>query len=92
MVHDTVADLERGLGSRADLYDFAHGFMADDVAALHRWNDAAIDVEVGAADGTGRHPNDRVARILDLRIWHLFATHVSFAVPSQRFHVATFIA
>ena len=49
-------------------------------------NDAVEDVQVGAADRAGRHLDDGVARMLDLRIGHALAAHVALAVPGQCFH------
>src|SRR5688572_21758450 len=53
---------------RAHLDDFAHEFMAHDVAAHHAGNEAAEEVQVGAADRAVRPFDDAVAWILDLRI------------------------
>ena len=85
---DPVADLEL-LVLRADLDDLAHGLVAEDVAALHLRDDAVEDVQVGAADGAGRHLDDGVARMLDFGIRHALAAHVALAVPDQSFHALT---
>src|SRR5215211_3583637 len=83
---DAVADLERALGLRADLHDLAHELVADDVAVLHPWHVAVVEIQVRAADGTGRHPDDSVAGVLDLRIRDLVAADVGGVVPNQGFH------
>src|SRR5437763_8265412 len=43
-------------------------------------------MQVRAADRSGGHPDNRIARVLDLRIGDGVATHVAFAVPTERFH------
>ena len=78
---DAVADLQLFVLG-ADLDHLAHVLMAEDVAAFHRGNDAAIDVQIGAADGAGGHLDDGVARMLDFRIRNFLAADVAFAVPS----------
>ena len=77
---DAVADLEPGV-LPSDFDDLAHGFMADDIAVLHRGNDAVIDMQVGTADGAGRDLDDRIASVLDLGIRNFLAAHVAFAMP-----------
>ena len=83
---DAVADLQ-AFDRRSDLDDFAHGLMAQHVAAVHLRNDAVIDVNIRAADGAGRDLDHGVARILDHRIWNAFATDVALAVKGERLHV-----
>jgi hypothetical protein len=81
----TVADLERAV-ARADLDDLAHRLMTDDIAAFHPWDDAVVDMEIGAANGAGGHLDDGVARMLDLGVGHRVEAHIAFAVPAQGFH------
>ena len=45
----------------AGLDDLAHEFMAEDVARLHRRDEAVVEVQVGAADRRRGDPDDRVA-------------------------------
>ncbi|MDB5424419.1 MAG: Alcohol dehydrogenase GroES domain protein, partial [Phenylobacterium sp.] len=47
----------------ADLDDFAHELMAQDVARVHAGNVAVVEVHVGAADGCRGDPDDGVAGI-----------------------------
>ena len=72
----------------ADLDDLAHELMAEDVAALHRRDEAVEQVQVGAADGGEGDLDDRVARIQDLRIRNPLDAHVVRAIPAQSFHTA----
>jgi hypothetical protein len=65
---------------------FTHGFMAKDVTLFHAWNDAIEDMKVGAANSAGGNLNDRITRMLDLRVWHGVAPHVPFAVIGERLH------
>jgi hypothetical protein len=71
---------------RAHLDHFAHEFMAHDVAAHHARDEAVEEVQVGAADRARRHFDDRVARILDLRVGNGVAADVLLAVPAECFH------
>jgi hypothetical protein len=64
--------------------------MADNVTFLHLGNNAIVDVQVGAADRTGRHLDDGIARIFDLGIGHRLVAHIALAVPAQRFHGSSF--
>jgi hypothetical protein len=43
-------------------------------------------MQVRAADGTGRHFDDAIPRMLDFRIWNIVATNVVFAVLSEGLH------
>ena len=70
----------------ADLDDLAHEFVAEHVAGLHGRHLAVHQVEVRAADGAGRHLDDDVAGILDLRIGNRVAADVALAVPAQCLH------
>ena len=71
---------------RADLDDFAHGLMAEDVALFHRGHDAIEQMQVRTADGAGGDLDDGVAPVLDLGIRHRVASNVVLAVPGQRPH------
>ena len=61
---DAIADLEPRVVF-ADLDDFAHELVAEDVALLHRRDVAVVDVQVGSADRRRRDLDDGVARIED---------------------------
>src|SRR5688572_29762716 len=60
--------------------------MADDVALFHGRNDAIEQVQVRSADGAGRHLDDGVARVFDLRIHHRVVADVALTVPAERLH------
>ena len=83
--HHAVADLEL-LVVAADLDHLAHGLVAEHVAALHGGDEAAHQVQVGAADGAGGDLDDGVAAVLDRRIGDAVAADVALAVPSQCLH------
>ncbi len=82
---DAVTDLQR-LVVPADFYDFAHGLVAHDVAAMHVGHDAIIEVEIRAADGAGRHFNDCVAAVLDFWIGDTLTANVVLSVPGECLH------
>ena len=83
---DAIADPEFAV-ARPRLDDFTHRFMAKHIAVLHAGNNAVIDMQVGAADRACRYFHDCIARMLDPRIGHAFASHIAFAVPGQCPHV-----
>jgi len=83
--HHAVADLQV-LRLRADFHDFAHKFMAHDVAGFHAGHEAIEQMQVGPADCARAHLDDRVARVLDDRIGDGVVADVVFAVPAKCFH------
>src|SRR6185312_5455668 len=83
--HYPVANFEL-LVVGSDLDDFAHSFMAQDIALFHRRHHAVEQMEIRATDGTGRNLDDGISPVLDRRIRHRLAADVVFAVPSQRLH------
>jgi hypothetical protein len=60
--------------------------MAHHVAAFHARDDAAVDMQIRAADRARRHLDDGVARVFDFRIGNFIATDIGFAMPSERLH------
>jgi hypothetical protein len=70
----------------ADLADLAHALVAKDIATLHPRDEAAVQVEVRAADGAGGHSDDRIAAILDLGVGDGLAADIATAVPSEGLH------
>jgi hypothetical protein len=84
--HDPVADLQR-LVVGADLNHLAHVLMAENVALVHCRDNPAINVQVRAANRTGRHLDDGVARMLDLWLRNFFAANIAFTEPRQGFHL-----
>ena len=63
---DAVAALDAG-HARAGVLDDAHELVAEDVAVLHARDLAAVDVQVGAADGGGGDAQDDVVVVLRAR-------------------------
>jgi hypothetical protein len=62
--------------------------VAEHVPRFHCRHVAVEEVQVGAADGAGRHLDDDVAIVLDRRVWHAVAPDIALAVPAQCFHEA----
>src|SRR5687767_3683626 len=60
--------------------------MAEDVAALHRRDEAVEQMQIGAADGRERDFDDGVARVQDARIRDSRDAYVIGAVPADSFH------
>ncbi len=69
-----------------DLHHLAHELVPQDVARLHRRDEAIEEMEIGAADGGRGDFDDGVARIQDLRIGYALDAHVVRCMPYQRFH------
>src|SRR4051812_10966712 len=89
--HDhAIAGLELAI-TRTHLDHLAHEFVADDVARLHAHHEAVVEVEVGAANGAARHPDDRIARLLDDRIGHRIAADVVLAMPAEGLHAIAYL-
>jgi hypothetical protein len=86
--HDPVADLQL-LVFTTDLDDLAHELVAHDVARLHAGHEAVVEMQVGTADGAARDPDDRITRMLDLRIGNFIAADVGLTVPAQGPHDAS---
>ena len=53
---------------------------------VHERAEHLVEMQVGAADVGRRHLDDRVGRLLDLRIGDGVDAHVPFAVPGDCFH------
>jgi hypothetical protein len=89
--HDhTVADLQVGdFGSTLD--HLSQVLLAEDVAALHGRLVAVKEMKVRAADSTCGDLDDRVARVVDLRIRNRVHPDVTFSVPAQRARMISFL-
>ena len=83
--HDTIADLEV-LHRLAGLDHLAHELVAEDIAFLHRRDEAVVQVQIGSADGRRGDANDRIAGVQDLRVGHLPDLEVLLPHPAVRFH------
>lgn len=83
--HHPVAHLEFRVVF-PDFDNIAHGLMAKNIALFHGRHDAVEQMQIRAADRTGRHLDNRVAPILDLGVRDLFTAYIAFAVPGEGFH------
>src|SRR5688572_20400967 len=75
-----VSDLTAGLD------DFTHEFVTQDVTGFHCGDEAVIQMQIGAADGSRCDSNDRVFLIQYLGIWHLLDPDVPEAIPNSCSH------
>src|SRR5215210_3507788 len=76
-----------GLGLEQDLYSVGFLLLEDLVAAralLHEGGEYLVEVQVGAADGRGRHAHHGVGGFPDGWVGHVIHLNVSLAVPRQR--------
>src|SRR5262249_3619993 len=83
--HDAVA-LAKLAHLRADLDDLAHEFVAEDIPLLHGRNVAVVEMQIGAADGGRRDPQDRIARVENLGVRDPVDLNVSLAFPAHCSH------
>src|SRR5882757_6624455 len=84
-IYDTVTHLQI-FNAGTELNDLSHELVAEDIALHHGGNVTVIDMQIRAADGRGADTNDCIARIENLRIWHIFDPQVCRAVPTVGFH------
>ena len=83
--HHTVANLQVGDVLAGGLDD-AHEFVAEDIARFGLRDLAPIEVQVRAADGGGRHPEDDVVRLLKAGVRHGIDPDIVGSVIGQRSH------
>ena len=79
--NDSIAYFERR-HSATNLLDESHGFVPENVAALHCRHIAVEKVQIGIANAAARDFDDRVARILNLRVGDVIDADITFAVPA----------
>ncbi|MNI41017.1 hypothetical protein D3C73_952560 [compost metagenome] len=84
--YDAIADLEFGIAA-ADFNDLPHRLMAHDVPRMHAGNEAAVEMQIGAANRAAGHLDDRVAIVLDYRVVYRFAAYVAATMPRKSFHL-----
>ncbi len=82
--HDALAFFQGGSG--ADFDDFAHKFMADNVARAHAGNIAVVEMKIGAADGGRGNAEDRIARIDDFGIGNRLDADLVAPLPGDCSH------
>jgi hypothetical protein len=68
----------------ADFHHLAHEFVTHDVAGLHAWHESIEQVQVRAANGTGRYLYDRISGMFDDRVWDRLPPDVLLALPDKR--------
>src|SRR5262245_11972271 len=69
--HDNAISLFQVLTLAANLDDFAHELVAENVALLHRRDVAIVEVQVRTTDGRSSDADNRIARIEYLGIGHV---------------------
>ena len=83
--HDAIARVEVA-HAFAELLDDPHAFVTEDAAGLDAGHRAADEVQVGAADGARRQPDDGVLGALQLGFGHVVEADVPDAVEDDGFH------
>src|SRR4051812_4081017 len=70
-----------------DVYDFAHKFVAEDIAGPHGWDEAIDQVQVRPA--RRREPNfqDYVVRVQDLGVGNGLDAKIVDAIPAKCAHM-----
>src|SRR5690606_1063 len=71
---------------RPHLLHDTHRLMTEDVATVEERPEQFIEVQVGAADGRGGHPDDRVGRMLDAGIRYGRRLDRAPALPGECLH------
>jgi hypothetical protein len=74
--------LDRG----TDFQDFAHGFVAQNVARPHAGNITVVQMKVGSADRRGRHFNYGIVRVDQVGKMDVFNFDGVLALPTECFH------
>src|SRR3546814_10123386 len=82
---DAVAHRHPGEVAAHRLHD-AHRLVAQDVAGAHERLERLVEVQVGSAEATGGHADDRVGRLLDQRVGIPLAADVALVVPDECLH------
>ncbi|MNV78289.1 hypothetical protein D3C71_1717710 [compost metagenome] len=80
-----VSDVQVGHGA-AGVLDDAHEFVAEDIARFGLRDLAVVEVQVRAADGGGRYPQDDVVIVLDDRVRDVVDPDIVAAVIGQCSH------
>src|SRR5690606_4493218 len=80
-----VADVQLG-NTASYLGDLADALMPEDAPRLDLRRVALQDVQVGAADRRGDHPDDDVGRMLDHRVGNLIPALPAGPVVDERLH------
>src|SRR5206468_8311052 len=70
----------------AYLDNFSHELVPQDVALLHRRNEAIVEMQVRSADRRGCNPDNGVPCIQYLRIRNFLDPDIVFVVPASCFH------
>ncbi|MNI85799.1 hypothetical protein D3C73_1428230 [compost metagenome] len=84
--HYNAVALLQPVDFRAHLLHDSHGLVADDVALMHVGAQHLIEVEVGAANGCGGNPDNRVRGFLDGGVRDVFDAERTPALPCHCFH------
>src|SRR5436853_272295 len=86
---DELAWLDR-FDRAADLLDDPAVLVAERCRLRHRL-DAAVGPEVGPAHARGRHPDDRIRRLRDPRLFALLETHVARCIQNGSSHALSLL-
>src|SRR5207248_10839689 len=70
----------------AELHNFTHELVAEDVALLHRGNVAVVEMKIRAADGGGGDLNNGVTPVQDLGVRDIFNANVAASPPQKGFN------
>src|SRR4051794_29902007 len=84
--NDAITHLQI-LHSRANFHNFAHEFMADDIARLHGGDVAIVDVQIGTANGSRSNAQNGITWIQNLGIWNVLHSHIMFSIPADSPHL-----
>jgi hypothetical protein len=86
--HDAIA-ATKIVHFAACLNYYAYGFMAEYRAWSHPRHRASHQMQISPANGAGANFNDRISRVLDLRLRNLIEPNIINVMKDNRLHGAT---
>src|ERR1043166_927520 len=75
-----------------DLLDHPDRLVPENRARLHPRERAADEVQIRTAYRARRDPDQRVARLLDLRLAHILNADITASISDDGFHLTRFLA
>src|SRR5262245_35141308 len=84
--HHTVPRLELPGRAGSHFYHFPHELVAQHIARFHGGHQAAIEMQIGPANGSGTHFDNGIACLKNLRVGNRLDANIACAVPTKGFH------
>src|SRR5579872_7229316 len=84
--HDPIALLQLSVHAGTHLDDFAHHFVAHDIAGQHGRDEIMEEMKIRTADRAAGDLDDCVPGIFDLRVGDGITPNIFFTVPDESLH------